>query len=63
MEGLKRTSAENFDNMMEFTHDGIDSWLVEYINKNEDIENILQNLFVDLREIEKELFNINIKQN
>jgi hypothetical protein len=62
IEGLKRTSTEKFDNMMEFTHDDIDNWLVEYTNKNEEIENILQNLFVDLREIEKELFNIKIKQ-
>ena len=52
IEGLKRTSIEKFDNMMEFTHDDIGSWLVEYTNKNEDIENILQNFFVDLREIE-----------
>jgi len=37
IEGLKRTSAEKFDNMMEFTHDDIDSWLVKYTNKNEDI--------------------------
>ena len=35
--------------MIEFTHDDIDSWLVEYTNKNEDIEKILQNLSVDLR--------------
>jgi hypothetical protein len=62
IEELKRTSTEKFDNMMEFTHDDIDNWLVEYTNKNEDIENILQNLFVDLREIEKELFNVKIKQ-
>jgi hypothetical protein len=48
--------------MMEFTHDDIDSWLVEYTNKNEYFENILQSLSVDLREIEKELFNINIKK-
>jgi hypothetical protein len=44
--------------MMEFTHDDIDNWLVEYTNKNEDIENVS----VDLRDIEKELFNIKIKQ-
>jgi hypothetical protein len=62
IEELKRTSAEKFDNMIEFTHDDIDNWLVEYTNKNEDIENILQNLSVDLREIEKELFNVKIKQ-
>jgi succinate dehydrogenase flavin-adding protein (antitoxin of CptAB toxin-antitoxin module) len=54
IEELKRTSAEKFDNMMEFTRDDIGNWLVEYTNNNEDIENILQNLSVDLREIEKE---------
>ena len=48
--------------MMEFTHDDIDSWSVKYKNKNEYIENILQNLSVYLGEIEKELFNIKIKQ-
>jgi hypothetical protein len=62
IEELKRTSIEKFDNMIEFTHDKIDTWLVEYTNKNEDIENILQNLFVDLREIERELFNVKIKR-
>jgi hypothetical protein len=48
--------------MIEFTHDDIDNWLVEYTNKNEDIENTLQNLSIDLREIEKELFDIKVKQ-
>jgi hypothetical protein len=41
IEELKRISTKKFDNMMEFTHDDIDIWLVEYTNKNEDIENIL----------------------
>jgi hypothetical protein len=62
IERLKRTSTKKFDNMIEFTHDDIDNWLVKYTNKNEDIENVLQNLSIILREIEKELFNINIKQ-
>jgi len=56
------TSTEETDNMMEFTHDDIDSWFVEYTNKNYDYENILQNLFIDLREIDKKLLNIKIKQ-
>jgi hypothetical protein len=38
------------------------TWLVEYTNKNEDIENTLQNLSIDYREIEGELFNIKVKQ-
>jgi hypothetical protein len=62
IEELKMTSTKKFDNMIEFTHDNIDNWLVEYTNKNEEIENILQNLSADLREIEKELFNVKIKQ-
>jgi hypothetical protein len=34
IEELKMMSDEKFDNMMEFTHDDIDSWLVKYTNKN-----------------------------
>ena len=62
IEELKRRLAEKFDNMIESTHDDIDNQLVKYTNKNEDIENILQKLSIDLREIEKELFNVQIKQ-
>jgi hypothetical protein len=62
VEELKRASTEKFDTMIEFTHDDIDNWLVEYTNKNEDIENTLQNLSIDFREIEKELFDIKVKQ-
>ena len=58
-EELKRESTRKFDTMIEFTHDDIDNWFVEYTNKNEDIENTLQNLSIDLREIEKELFALN----
>jgi len=62
IEGLKKASNENFDTMIEFTHDDIDSCLVEYTNKNEEIENTLQHLSIDYREIEHELFNIKVKQ-
>jgi hypothetical protein len=62
VETLKRLSTEKFDSMVEYTYDDIDSWLVEYTNRNEDIETTLQNLSIDLREIESELFNIKVKQ-
>ena len=35
IEGVKISSAEKFYSMVEFTHDDISSWLVEYTNKNE----------------------------
>jgi hypothetical protein len=48
--------------MIEYTYDYIDNYLVEYMNKNDDIEAILQNLSIDHREIESELLNIKVKQ-
>jgi hypothetical protein len=62
VEGLKRESPEKFDTMIEFTRGDIDNCLVEYTDKNEDIENTLQNLSIDFREIEKELLEIKVKQ-
>jgi hypothetical protein len=62
VETLKRLSAKKFDNMVEYTNDDIDSWFVEYTNRNEDIETTLQKLSINFREIENELFNIKIKQ-
>jgi hypothetical protein len=48
--------------MVEYTYDDIDNWLVEYTNKNEDIETILKNLSIDHREIESEFISIKVKQ-
>jgi hypothetical protein len=62
VETLKRLSIEKFDSMVEYTNDDIDSWFVEYTNRNEDIETTLQNLSIDSREIESELFNIKVKK-
>lgn len=55
VENLKKSSTEKFDSMVEYTYDDIDNWLVEYTNKNEDIETILQNSSIDHRGIESEL--------
>jgi hypothetical protein len=62
VETLKILSEEKSNSMVEYTYDDIDSWLVEYENRNEDIETTLQNLTIDLIEIQGELFNIKFKQ-
>jgi len=59
---MKKASTEKFNTMVEFTRDDIDNWLVEYTNKNEEIENTLQHLSFDYKEVEHELFNIKVKQ-
>jgi predicted double-glycine peptidase len=61
VENLKKSSTGKFDSMVEYTYDDIDNWLVEYTNKNDNIETILQNLSIDHREIENELLNIKVK--
>jgi hypothetical protein len=62
VEILKGLSAEKFNNMVEYTKHDIESWLVEYVNRNEDIEITLQQLSIDYREIESTLFDIKVKQ-
>ena len=44
VEKLKKLSAKNFNSMIEYTEDDIDNWLVEYSNRNKDIETTLQNI-------------------
>jgi len=61
MEKLNKLSAEQFNSMIGYTKDDIDNWLVEYANRNEDIETTLQNLSIDYRKYENELFKIKVK--
>jgi hypothetical protein len=61
MEKLNKLSAEKFNSMIGYTKDDIDNWLVEYANRNEDIETTLQNLSIDYRKYENELFKIKVK--
>jgi hypothetical protein len=62
VENLNKSSTNKFDSVIEYTYNDIDNWLVEYTNKNEDIETILKNLSIDHREIESELLNIKVNQ-
>ena len=61
IEGLKKASTKKFDTKVEFTHYDIKKWIVGHTNKNEEIENTLQDLSTDYREVEHRLFNIKVK--
>jgi rubrerythrin len=50
VENLKKLSAEKFNSMIEYTENDIDNWLVEYGNRNKDIETTLENISIDYRE-------------
>jgi hypothetical protein len=57
---FKALSLEKFYNILEYGEDDVDNWLVDYSVQNEEIDQALRNLSIDLRELEKELFNIKI---
>ena len=61
VEILKGVSTETFNSIIEYNENEIESWLVRYSNKNEDIEALLHQLLYDLRELEGMLFDINIR--
>jgi hypothetical protein len=62
LEILKGVSTEKFNSMTEYTEHEVESWLVSYVNKNEDIEDTLHQLSIDLRELEGTLFDIKVRQ-
>ena len=55
---FKALSLEKFYNILEYGEDDMENWLVDYLVQNEEIDQDLRNLSIDLRELEKELFNV-----
>jgi len=62
VEALKVAWASEFTNLIEFSKDEVERWLVRYINKNDYIKDTLHQLSIQLREMENELFEIKTKQ-
>jgi hypothetical protein len=60
VEIFKGLSVENFYGILEYNEDEIDNYLVDYSEKNQDIEEELHGISLDLRDLEGELFNIKI---
>jgi 50S ribosomal subunit-associated GTPase HflX len=61
LEALKVAWESEFSDSVEFFKEEVERWLVQYINKNDDIEDTLHQLSIDLREMENELFEIKTK--
>jgi hypothetical protein len=58
---FKGLSLEKFYSILEYGEDDVDNWLVDYSVQNEEIDEALRNLSIDIRELEKEIFNIKIR--
>jgi hypothetical protein len=60
VEIFKGLSFEKFYDILEYSEDDVENWLVDYSIKNQYIEEALWNISIDLRDLEGELFNIKI---
>jgi hypothetical protein len=62
VEILKGLSMDKLNSTTEYMEQEIECWLMEYVNKNEDIEVTLQQFSIDLREFESTLFEIRVRE-
>lgn len=62
LDSLKLSSVKKFNNLTEYSEIEVESWLVRYVRKNDDIEDILHRISMDFKYIENALFNINVRQ-
>jgi hypothetical protein len=62
LDSLKTATAEKFNNLTEYSETKVESWLVSYVNKNEDIEDTLHQLSMDFKDLENLLFDIKVRQ-
>jgi len=52
LETLKFASTERFNSITKYSKFEVESWLVNYANKNKDLEDILHQVSIDYRDIE-----------
>jgi hypothetical protein len=62
LDSLKISSTKKFNNVTEYSEIEVEIWLVRYVIKNDDIEDILHRISMDFKYIENALFNINVRQ-
>jgi hypothetical protein len=62
LDSLKISLVKIFNNLTEYSEIEVESWLVCYVRKNDDIEDILHRISMDFKYIENALFNINFRQ-
>jgi uncharacterized protein YeeX (DUF496 family) len=60
VEIFKGLSFEKLYDILEYSEDDVEKWLVDYLIKNQDIEEALRYISIDLRDLEGDLFNIKI---
>jgi hypothetical protein len=58
---LKFAWENEFTNLIEFSEEEIERWLVRYINQNDEVDDTFHQLGTYLREMENDLLEINTR--
>jgi hypothetical protein len=61
LDALKVSWENEFNEITKYLEEEVEKWLFRYVNKIEDVEDMLHQLSFDIRDMEKELFNARIK--
>jgi hypothetical protein len=61
LDTLKVAWENEFNEIIEYSEEEVEKWLIHYVNKNDEVEDMLHQLNFDIRDIEKELFDAKIK--
>jgi hypothetical protein len=58
LDALKVAWENEFTETIEFSEEEVEKWLVRYINRNDEVDDMLHQSGMDMREFENELFEI-----
>jgi hypothetical protein len=58
LNALKVAWENEFTETIEFSEEEVERWLVRYINRNDEVDDMLHQSGMDMREFENELFEI-----
>jgi hypothetical protein len=62
LDSLKTVATKKFNNLTDYLEIEVESWLVSYVNKYEDIEDTLHQLSMDFKDLENLLFDIKTRK-
>jgi hypothetical protein len=62
MDSLKIVATKKFNNLTDYLEIEVESWLVSYVSKYEDIEDTLHQLSMDFKDLENLLFDIKTRK-
>jgi hypothetical protein len=59
---VKTSWANEFDNLVEFPKEELKHWLVTFVNENEDHLSTIDQLHVEFKEIEEDIFHLELSK-